>query len=251
MVSVEQVRGPSSTIGMPAGRSRSISVFFPCFNEAGNVEDVVSRAITVLQDISPDFEIIVVNDGSRDSTGAIADRLAAVNPKIRVVHHPINRGYGAALQSGIAACTKDLIFFTDGDGQFDLTELKNLLPLIDSHDIAIGYRINRQEGFLRRFNGWAWTHLVCLVFSLRLRDIDCAFKLFRRQVFDGMRLLSNGALISTEILARAVRKGCSIAQIGVRHLPRRSGQPSGAKPTVILRAFRELFRLRRQILSGE
>jgi glycosyltransferase involved in cell wall biosynthesis len=211
----------------------------------------VSRALTVLKDLESDCEVIVVNDGSSDQTGVIADRLATANPLVRVVHHAINRGYGGALQSGIAACTKDLIFFTDGDGQFDLAELKNLLPLIESHDIVIGYRLNRQEGIVRRFNGWAWTRLVCFLFSLQVRDIDCGFKLFRRQVFNSMTLRSAGALISTEILARAVRKGCSIAQVGVHHFPRRTGRATGAKPSVILRAFRELFRLRRQILSGD
>ena len=249
MVSPGQDRDSSSAVGIPAGRSRSISIFFPCHNEAAVVDEVVSRAMSVLKDLAS--EVIVVNDGSRDATGSIADRLAAANPKVRVVHHPVNRGYGGALQSGIAACSKDLIFFTDGDGQFDLAELKNLLPLIDSHDIVIGYRLNRQEGIVRRFNGWAWTRLVCFLFSLRIRDIDCGFKLFHRQVFDGMTLRSVGALISTEILARAARKGRSIAQVGVHHFPRRSGQATGAKPAVILRAFRELFRLRRQILSGD
>lgn len=251
MVTSGPDRGQSSSVGIPAGRSRSISVFFPCHNEAAVVEAVVSQALSVLRDIASDYEVIVVNDGSRDATGPIADRLAAANPKVRVVHHSTNRGYGAALQSGIAACTKDLVFYTDGDGQFDLAELRNLLPLIESHDIVIGFRLNRQEGFVRRFNGWAWTRLVCFVFSLRARDIDCAFKLFRRQVFDGMLLHSGGALISTEILARAARKGCSTAQVGVHHFPRRAGRATGAKPAVILRAFQELFRLRRRILSGE
>jgi glycosyltransferase involved in cell wall biosynthesis len=251
MVSPGQDHGPSSAVGKSADRSRSIGVFFPCHNEAAVVEEVVSRALSVLKDLAIDYEVIVVNDGSSDQTGTIADRLAAANPKVRVVHHPVNRGYGAALQSGIAACSKDLVFFTDGDGQFDLAELKNLLPLIDTHDIVIGYRLNRQEGIVRRFNGWAWTRLGCFLFSLRVRDIDCGFKLFRRQVFEGMTLHSGGALISTEILARAVRKGCSITQVGVHHFPRRTGMATGAKPAVILRAFRELFRLRRQILSGD
>ncbi len=251
MVNSEPDRAAFSINGIPAGRSRSISVFLPCLNEAAVLEQVVLQALTVLRDLAEDYEVIVVNDGSRDDTGVIADRIASANPKVRAVHHPENRGYGSALRSGIAACSKDLIFYTDGDGQFDLTELKNLLPLIDSHDVVIGYRLNRREGIVRRFNGWAWTRLVCLVFSLKARDIDCAFKLFRRRIFDGMPLRSDGALISTEILARAARKGYSIAQVGVHHLPRRAGKATGAKPAVILRAFRELFRLRSRILSGE
>jgi len=234
---------------VPAQRAVSISVFFPCYNEQDNVARVVDNARKVLESLRADYEIIIVNDGSADATGRIADELAAQHERVRVVHHPQNRGYGAALQSGFRAATKELVFYTDGDGQFDLAELPPLLELIPPHDIVSCYRLNRQDPLIRKINGWCWTRLVCLVFGLRLRDIDCAFKLYRRAIFDGMPLCSTGALIDTEVLARATRKGCRIVQRGVHHYPRTAGSQTGANLRVILRAFRELFRLRRQILQ--
>jgi len=229
----------------------SISVFFPCYNEQGNVARVVQNARRVLDGLKADYEIIVVDDGSKDETGRIAEELAAQDRRIRVVRHPQNRGYGAALQSGFRAATKDLVFFTDGDGQFDMAEMPPLLELIGAYDIVSCYRLNRQDPLIRKINGWCWTQLVCLLFGLRLRDIDCAFKLFRREIFDDMPLCSTGALIATEVLARAVRKGCKIVQRGVHHYPRTAGAQTGANLRVILRAFRELFQLRRQILRGQ
>jgi glycosyltransferase involved in cell wall biosynthesis len=227
----------------------SITVFFPCYNEQANVARVVQRAVEVLEKLQADYEILIVNDGSADDTGGIADRLAADNPRVRVIHHPHNLGYGAALQSGIRAATKDLVFFSDGDGQFDLAELPPWLPLMNDYDAVCGYRLNRQDNLLRKMNGWLWTKLTDLVFGLPFRDIDCAFKLFQRSVFEGMTLRSTGALISTEILARATRRGCTIVQRGVHHYPRTAGKQTGCNPKVILRAFRELLRLRREILA--
>ena len=221
----------------------SISVFFPCYNEESNVENTVSKAIDVLEKINADYEIIIVDDGSRDATGRIADKIAAANKKVRVVHHKTNSGYGAAVRSGIKASTKSLVFFTDGDGQFDISELPPLLPLVNQFDIVCGFRLNRQDNFIRKLNGWLWTKLVCLLFGLSVRDIDCAFKLFKCQVFDNMTLVSTGALISAEILARAVRKGYTITQTGIQHFPRKAGKQTGAKLSVILRAFKELFKL--------
>ncbi len=229
----------------------SLTVFFPCWNEQEAIEPLTRKAVEVLQSIDADYEVIVVNDGSADQTGPIADRLAAENPHIRVVHHPTNRGYGAALQSGFRAARKDLVFYTDGDGQFDLEELPPLVELMDRFDIVSCYRINRQDGPLRKLNAFCWTRLVGFLFGLSLKDIDCAFKLYKRSVFDGMEMLSSGALIDTEILARAVRKGCRITQAGVRHYPRLAGRATGANPKVILKAFKELFTLRRQIVRSD
>jgi glycosyltransferase involved in cell wall biosynthesis len=228
----------------------SISVFFPCYNEQENIARTVEQAISVLEKLSADFEVIIVDDGSADRTGRIADEIAARNSRVKVVHHRTNLGYGAALQSGFKAATKELVFYTDGDGQFDLNEMPSLLPLIKQYDIVCGYRLNRRDNLIRKINGWCWTKLVCLLFGMKVRDIDCAFKLYKREIFDSIKLSSTGALISAEILARAVRKGYSLTQKGVHHYPRTAGAQTGASLRVIFRAFKELFKLRRRILSG-
>jgi glycosyltransferase involved in cell wall biosynthesis len=229
----------------------SISVFFPCYNEQDNVERVVSKAIEALVAMGADFEIIIVNDGSADKTGQAADSIAEADKRVRVVNHPQNRGYGAAVQSGIRNAKKELVFFTDGDGQFDIGEIQLLLPFIEQNDVVCGYRLDRKDPFMRKLNSWLWTKLVCMLFGMRIRDIDCAFKLFRREVFDGMKLSSAGALISAEILARATRRGLRIAEVGVHHYPRTAGKQTGANPKVILRAFKELFKLYNRIRRGD
>jgi len=232
-------------------RPLSLSVFFPCYNEQDNVGQTAQRAVEVLEGLKADYEIILVDDGSADQTGARADAIAAGNNRVRVVHHPQNMGYGAALQSGIRAAKKKLIFFTDGDGQFDIGEIKLLLPLIEQNDIVCGYRLDRKDPFMRKLNGYMWTRLVNLLFGMHIRDIDCAFKLFRAEIFNGMKMSSAGALISAEILARATRRGVRIAEVGVHHYPRKAGKQTGAKLTVILRAFKELFKLYNRIRKGE
>ncbi len=245
-----QMHGPDGPQAAPT-HPISITVFFPCYNEQGNVRRVVERAIDVLEKLRADYEILVVDDGSSDATGRIADEVAAGHARVRAIHHPRNLGYGAALQSGFRAATKDLVFYTDGDGQFDLAELPPLLPLMAQYDIVSCYRINRQDNLIRKFNGWAWTKLVQFAFSLKVRDVDCAFKLYKRAIFDDIKMESTGALISTEILARAVRKGYTMTQRGVHHYPRTAGKQTGANPRVILRAFRELWKLRRRILAEQ
>jgi glycosyltransferase involved in cell wall biosynthesis len=245
---VEQEKPPDPQAGV---KPPSITVFFPCFNEQDNVAKVVQQALTVLAGLRADYEILVVNDGSSDGTGRIADQMAAEHDRVRVIHHPRNLGYGAALQSGFRAATKELVFFSDGDAQFDLAELPPLLPLMQEYDIVSCYRMNRQDNLVRKMNGWLWTKVTGLLFSLRLRDMDCAFKLFQRAIFDDLKMESTGALISTEILARAARKGYRITQRGVHHYPRTAGTPTGGKVRVILRAFQELWQLRRRILSGQ
>ena len=227
----------------------SISVFFPCHNEAATVETLVAKTIDVLGGISTDYEIIIVDDGSTDDTGQIADRLADEFPTVKVVHHKTNLGYGAALQSGFRAAAKELVFYTDGDAQFDIAELADLTPLMRQYDIVSCYRRNRREGLIRRFNAFCWGRLVGMVFGIKLRDVDCAFKLYKRRIFDDIEMKSTGALIDAEILARAQQKGYTITQTPVSHYPRQAGRSSGANIAVIARAFRELFKLRRQILA--
>ena len=228
----------------------SVSVFFPCYNEQENVGRTVENALSVMGKLDADFEVIIVDDGSADETGRIADEIARRDPRIKVVHHPHNLGYGAALQSGFRAATKELVFYTDGDGQFDMKEMPPLLELMEHYDIVSCYRMNRGDPLVRKINGWAWTKLVCLLFGLKVRDIDCAFKLYKRAIFEHIEMASTGALISAEILARAARRGYRITQKGVHHYPRTAGVQTGAKFRVIFRAFRELFKLHRRIRSG-
>ncbi|MHC4758392.1 MAG: glycosyltransferase family 2 protein [Planctomycetota bacterium] len=239
--SSDKMDGPNQT------QAVSITVFFPCYNEEDNVEATVSKAVVTLENINADYEILIVNDGSSDSTDSIADKLASQNSKIKAIHHPTNLGYGAALQSGFKGATKELVFYTDGDGQFDISEMPGLLDQVKEYDIVSCFRINRQDNIIRRINGYCWTKLVCILFRLKVRDIDCAFKLYKTKIFDNIKLCSSGALIDAEILARAAGKGYTIGQKGVHHLPRIAGEQTGAKISVIFKAFIELFQLYRTI----
>ena len=233
----------------PDKNEHTISVFFPCCNEAENIPGLVNKTLTVLNSLTSDFEIIIVNDGSSDNTAEVIDSLAAQNPSVRVIHHETNSGYGAALQSGFRAAEKELVFYTDGDAQFDIAELPAILPLINQYDIVSCYRLDRKDTAIRKINAWCWTKLVCSLFKMKIRDIDCAFKLFKREIFDQIEMHSTGALIDTEILARAIRKGYTVTQTGVHHYPRTAGSQTGANLTVILHAFKELFKLRKYIMK--
>ena len=220
-----------------------ISIVFPAYNEQDNVETAVRRAREALTRYAESIEIIVVNDGSHDGTREVLDRLAAQDPAVVAVHHPRNMGYGAALRSGFAAARGEYVFFTDADLQFDMNEIGLLVAWIGQYDIVVGYRKNRADPLHRLVNAWAWNTLIRVALGIRVRDIDCAFKLFRRRVFDAMQLNSVGALINTEILAQAQQRGFSIKEVPVSHFHRLSGAPTGANLGVILRAFRELIKM--------
>jgi glycosyltransferase involved in cell wall biosynthesis len=225
----------------------SLTITFPCYNEEANVERVTRAALAIAQKVADDYEVLIVNDGSRDRTGEIADRLAAQIPHVRAVHNRPNQGYGGALARGFREARKNWIFYTDGDGQFDMGELPAILPLLEKYDIVSCYRLNRQDSALRKLNAWAWSTLVNALFRMRLRDIDCAFKVYPRTFVEQIELWSRGALIDTEMLAKARNLGYSIAQVGVHHYPRTAGQQTGANLKVIARAFKELFTLRGRI----
>src|SRR5947209_9547301 len=213
----------------------------PAHNEEEAIAHTVHEVIDTLTTWMQDFEVIVVDDGSRDRTGVILDTIAEVHTCLRVIHHPLNRGYGAALVSGFEAVTKDLAFFMDSDGQFDIHDLERFFPLIGEFDAVLGYRMNRQDTWMRNVNAWGWKILVGMVFGVYVRDVDCAFKLYPAQFFREHRLETRGAMINTEILYKFTRAGYTHTQVGVRHLPRRGGKATGAKLSVIMRAFRELF----------
>jgi len=225
---------------------KSLSVFFPAYNEEANVERMVLNFNAILPQVADNYEIIIVNDGSKDGTREIADRLVKEDQKVRAVHLEKNQGYGAAVRSGIKACTKEYLFFTDGDGQFDVSQLSLLIPLVSEYDGVIGFRLNRQDPWVRKLNAWAWNRLVRLMFGLKVRDIDCAFKLFHRKVFKVIELESTGAMISTEMLVKIKDKGYRLQEVGVLHSPRLAGKQTGANLRVVLRAFKELFRFHRR-----
>jgi glycosyltransferase involved in cell wall biosynthesis len=235
-----------------SGPVQELSVVLPAFNEEANIERVVRHCVTYLEQQVPEYELLVVNDGSRDRTGDILDRLATKLPRLRPLHHPQNRGYGAALRTGFDAATKRFVFYMDGDGQFDIGDLDHLLPLATDDDhIVTGYRIERRDPFIRRLNaklfgGW----LVRLTLGVRVRDLNCAFKLIPKKVFEHITLESPGALINAELYGRAVRQGFGIKEVGVHHYPREAGVQTGAHLSVIIRAFYDLFRLRRKIVAG-
>ncbi len=237
-------------IDKPPHNPLRLTVFFPCYNEEMHVEQTTERAIKACRKVSDDFEVIIVDDGSRDRTPELADALVERHPQVRAVHNRPNLGYGGALQRGFREASKDWVFYTDGDGQFDFEEIASLIPLLDSCEIVAGYRLDRKDSAVRRLNAWAWTTLVNTVFGLRVRDVDCAFKLYPRKLFDEIEMHSMGALIDAEILARAKNLGYRIAQVGVHHYARDGGEQSGANIKVIARAFVELFRLRRKITAA-
>jgi glycosyltransferase involved in cell wall biosynthesis len=225
---------------------KSLSVIFPAFNEEANIRAVVEDAYRTIPTLAPIFEIIVVNDGSKDRTGEICHRLVEELSNVRAVHHPRNYGYGAALKSGIKLARYDLIFFTDADGQFDLKEVGALLEQADASDIVAGYRARRQDPPHRLLFAWGWNILVRLVLGIRIRDIDCAFKIFNRHVFDKVQIQSVGAMVNTEIFAQVFRFGMTVKEVRVSHFPRRHGKPTGGNIAVIIKAFRELIKIRRK-----
>jgi glycosyltransferase involved in cell wall biosynthesis len=197
-----------------------------------------------LAELTDDYEVVVVNDGSRDATRQVVEAVSAENPRVRCVSHPVNRRYGAALWTGFNAATKELVFLTDGDKQFDAREVRYFLPAIEDADLVIGYRAPRRDPFMRLVNAWGWNLLVRLLFGYVARDVDCAFKLFRRSILERVRVQSTGATFSAEFLIKARRHGYRIKEMRATHYPRTAGKATGAKLSVILRAFRELIKLR-------
>jgi glycosyltransferase involved in cell wall biosynthesis len=219
----------------------SLSVILPAHNEEDAIAATVHDVIETMSTWMLDFEVIVVDDGSQDQTGEILDTLSEAHPNLKVIHHPVNRGYGAALVSGFEAVSRDLAFFMDSDGQFDIHDLERFFPLIEEFDAVLGYRIDRQDTWMRKINARGWKILVGMVFGIDVRDVDCAFKLYPTSFFRENKLETRGAMINTEILYKFIRAGNTYTQVGVRHLPRHGGRATGAKLSVILRAFRELF----------
>jgi dolichol-phosphate mannosyltransferase len=205
---------------------KSLSVVLPAFNESGNIAQAVSRALEVLPDLAETYEVIVVDDGSSDDTAEVALDIARSAPAgtVRVLQHRRNSGYGAAIRSGLKAAGSELVFYTDADNQFDIGELHWLMPSIEEADVVVGFRVYRYDTALRSFLSWAYNLLVTVLFRVRVRDVDCAFKLFRREVLEKIHIDSEDFFVDTELVARARKWNFRIVEKGVRHYPRMVGE---------------------------
>lgn len=225
----------------------------PAYNEEANLPGMIADVVAIMQPRFAEFEVVVTNDGSKDRTGEVLRELAAHYPQLKPVDHPVNQGYGAAVFSALSNASKEVIFFTDSDRQFKLEEIDRLLPHLAEADIVVGYRAPRRDPFQRVLFGHGWSALVTLLFGYTARDIDCAFKLLRRETFQQVapHILSRGATFSAEWLVLSKRAGCRIAEVPVSHLPRVAGSQTGAKWHVISRAFRELWRFRLRLWREE
>jgi glycosyltransferase involved in cell wall biosynthesis len=205
--------------------TQGISVFFPAYNDEASIAGLVHDALALLPGLADDFEVIVVNDGSTDGTGRVLDELARADSRVRVVHHEVNRGYGAALRTGFASATKELVFYTDGDGQYDVRELLLLRPLlVEGVDIVNGYKVQRADGWQRKALGAAYNGLAHLLFSIPIRDVDCDFRLLRRRAVEQVQLVSSSGSICVELVHKLHRSGCVFAEVPVQHRPRAHGR---------------------------
>jgi glycosyltransferase involved in cell wall biosynthesis len=220
-----------------------VSFVLPAFNEEPNIARAIETVISVASRHCAEYEVIVVDDGSKDATAQLVDEYARQDAHVRLVQHATNRGYGEALRTGFTAAELDYVFFTDADNQFDMNEFPLLLRWANDADVVAGFRRQRQDPLVRRVNAWGWNRLVRMLFYVPVRDIDCAFKLFRREALVDLDIQSRGAMINTEIMVKLARAGRSVVEVGVTHLPRTAGEPSGANLRVVTRAFREVYRM--------
>ena len=239
------------TAAVPA-RVPALSWFFPAHNEEANLRGLVDEALATLPSLAATFEVVIVDDGSRDATPRIADELAAADPRVRAVHHPRNLGYGAALRTGFGAARHDLIAFTDGDRQFRVADIGRLTARFTQGgaDVVVGYRIKRADPLVRTLYAKAYRLANRIFFGLRVTDVDCACKLFRRDALRGINVESGGAFFSAELLIKLRASGRSVVEVGVPHYPRTAGSPTGAKPQVVFRAMRDFWRLRLRLWAA-
>jgi glycosyltransferase involved in cell wall biosynthesis len=236
---------------MKLASSVDISAVLPAFNEEANLEQSVGRMAGALAEQARAFEVIVVDDGSRDGTAVVLERLKAIHPSLRVVRHAVNRGYGAALRSGFTAARYPWVFLMDADNQFDPADVAGLLAHAADADIVAGYRKQRRDPLPRRLNAWAFFTLVTILFGRLARDVNCAFKLMRRDLLARMELHSEGALINTEIFVLARQLQARVVEVPIQHFPRTSGRQTGANLRVVVRAFSELLAFKAEMRKVE
>lgn len=223
---------------------KELSVFFPAYNEEANIESTITKALGILPRVAKKWEIVVVNDGSTDQTGKIIEGMIEKEKKIRMITHTPNRGYGAALKTGLFQSKYGLIAFTDADGQFDFSEITKFLNEIKKADLVIGYRLERRDSFLRRLIGFLLKVWNFVFFQVWFRDADCGFKLVRKEVIDKIgELKTESAITEAEFLIKAKKTGFKISEVGVHHYPRKAGKQTGGNFKVIFKAVRETFLL--------
>lgn len=227
-------------------------MFFPAYNDEGNIGKVVETAVSVLEEMDTDYEVIIVHDGSPDRTGEVADGLARKHPKVRVIHHEKNLGYGAALKTGFTSAKNEYIFYTDGDNQFDVGEMKKFVPLVSLglSDLVVGFRNRKQYSLYRKITSFTYNLVLQVLFDLPYRDVDCAFKLVPKSLIDEMVISSVDAFIDAEILIRAQQRGYEITEIGVTHRARETGV-SGVKTNVILGTIKEMIQFYLQVRAED
>jgi len=229
---------------------KSISVILPIYNEDNNIYDVIKAIFKVLPSVTDDFEVIAVDDGSIDRTKEILENLKSLDNRLKVIRHPKNMGYGVALCSGFKKAEKELIFTMDADRQFDISEIVKLIPYIKDYDIVAGFRIERSDSFYRRALGYCFNLIINILFGIKIKDINCGFKLYKRDFLQKTVLITKGALISAEIMYWMHRNKLKIKEVGVNHYPRIYGRPTGASFKVILVAILELCRLMQRLLNS-
>ena len=238
--------------GAGPARVPALSCFFPAHNEEANLSGLVEEALATLPSLAETFEVVIVDDGSRDATPRIADELAAADPRVRAVHHPRNLGYGAALRTGFGAARHDLIAFTDGDRQFRVADVGRLTARYaeGGADAVVGFRIKRADPLIRTLYAKAYRLANRIFFGLRVTDVDCACKLLRRDALRGISVESGGAFFSAELLIKLRASGRSVVEVGVPHYPRTAGSPTGARPQVVFRAMRDFWLLRLRLWAA-
>lgn len=219
-----------------------ISAFFPVYYDAPTIEELVNKAREALSELTDDWEIIIVDDCSPDGAGRIADRLAAENPRISVIHHERNRGYGGALKSGFAAASKEWVFYTDSDGQYDVAELKLLAEHMDKADVVNGYKISRADRLHRKILGTIYHHTAKILFRLKMRDVDCDFRLVRRDLIECLDLRSDSGVICVEMMAKVHGARARMVEVPVHHYPRLAGRSQFFRPGRVLSLIFGLLR---------
>ncbi|KXK03229.1 MAG: glycosyltransferase family 2 protein [Ignavibacteriaceae bacterium] len=227
----------------------SLTAFFPAYYDEGNIGKVVHQCVKVMEEMKlRDYEIIIIEDGSPDKTAEVADELALQYEKVRVIHHEKNLGYGATLKDGFLNAKMEYVFYSDGDNQFDLSELKKFVALLPYTDIVVGYRRDKKYSLYRKFTSLCYNYFLRLLFNIHYWDIDCAFKLFKRDLFDKIDIVSVDAFIDAEIMLKAKLAGYSVTEMGVKHLPRLDGISTGARPSVIFRTIKEVLDYRKEYI---